>query len=43
MVVKRMIDKTDAKLTLFNNGQETLDFIKAGNQADFILMDIQMP
>jgi len=43
-VLLTMLGKSDMKLSIANNGQEALDFIKKKDTSvDFVLMDINMP
>lgn len=43
VVLKTQLRKTKAEVIWIENGYEAVQFIKNGNKADLILMDIRMP
>lgn len=43
LVLKTQLRKTNANVLWFENGHDAVQFIKNGNKADIILMDIRMP
>jgi CheY-like chemotaxis protein len=43
LLIKAMTGQLFADVVYFSNGIEAIDYIKAGNKVDFILMDYNMP
>jgi CheY-like chemotaxis protein len=43
VVLKTQLRKTNANILWFENGHDVVQYIKNGNKADLILMDIRMP
>jgi CheY-like chemotaxis protein len=43
LVLKTQLRKTNAKVLWIENGHDAVEYVKNGNKADLILMDIRMP
>jgi len=43
VVLKTQLRKTNANVLWIENGQDAVQYVKNGNKADLILMDIRMP
>lgn len=42
-VVRELLERLGAEVTLCGNGQEALDRLRSGHECDVVLMDLQMP
>ncbi len=43
ILLTKQLRKTEAKFVWLKDGKEAIDYIREGNEADIILMDIRMP
>ncbi|MDA3866153.1 MAG: tetratricopeptide repeat protein [Salinivirgaceae bacterium] len=43
LFLEQLLKKTQAEVVHFENGSEVVDYLRAENPADLVLMDIQMP